>query len=135
MATTEAEEIVNRFVAAWERYDLDELLAYFAKNAVWHPLPMEASVGTVALRKALSDWLTMCDQLRAEIHLQISVGNIVMHERTDLFLLNGNEQASPTAAVFEVNNGLITAWREYFDMLPFASFLGLSVPGIESRRS
>jgi limonene-1,2-epoxide hydrolase len=42
-----------------------------------------------------------------------------MHERSDRFSLDGQEHESPVAAVFEIDNGLITAWREYFDMSPF----------------
>ena len=45
MATSEAEQIITRFVAAWERADVDELLDYLAEDAVWHPMPMEPVVG------------------------------------------------------------------------------------------
>jgi limonene-1,2-epoxide hydrolase len=120
VATTEAEQVVSRFVGAWERADVDELLAYFTDDAVWHPMPMKPAVGKGALRGAISQWLGATSQLGAEIHLQVSDGRTVMHERTDRFVLGTREMASPVAAVFEVDNGLITAWREYFDMSPFA---------------
>jgi limonene-1,2-epoxide hydrolase len=119
MAITEAEQVVNSFVAAWERADPEELLTYFTEDAVWHPMPMKAAVGKVALRKAISEWLGAAAQLGIEIHLQVSEGKIVMHERTDRFSLGGQELATPVAAVFEIENGLIAAWREYFDMSPF----------------
>jgi ketosteroid isomerase-like protein len=56
VARIEAEQILNRFVAAWERRDPEELLAYFADDAVRHPMPMKAAVGKAALRKAISEW-------------------------------------------------------------------------------
>ena len=120
MATTQPEKVVSRFVGAWERGDVDELLAYFTDDAVWHPMPMKPAIGKAALREAISQWLGAASQLGAEIHLQVSDGGTVMHERTDKFVLGSREMTSPVAAVFEVDNGLIRAWREYFDMLPFA---------------
>ena len=118
MAPTEAEEIVRRFVAAWERGDVDELLDYFSDGAVWHPMPLRPAVGKPALHEAISQWLGATTQLGVEIHLQVSDERIVMHERTDRFLLGGREHASPVCAVFEIEDGRIAAWREYFDMSP-----------------
>jgi limonene-1,2-epoxide hydrolase len=120
VGTTEAEQVVDRFIAACNRGDVDEILDYFTEDAVWHPLPMKPAVGKPALRESLSVWLRGAIGLRAEVHRQVSDGMIVMHERTDRFSLGDREMASPTAAVFEIDNGRITAWREYFDMSPFA---------------
>jgi limonene-1,2-epoxide hydrolase len=121
MGTTEAEQIVTRFVAAWERADVDELLDYFAEDAVWHPIPMEHTVGKAALRERMSLWLDATAPRTSEITLQVSDGKTVMHERTDRYLPGSPATwlAPPLAAVFEIDNGLITAWREYFDMSPY----------------
>ena len=119
MATTDAEQIVNRFVGAWEHNDVDELLEYFTDDAVWHPMPVKPAVGKPAIRQAISRWLDMVDQLSGEIHLQVSEGGVVMHERTDRYLLGGRQVEHAIGAVFEIENGLITAWREYFDMSDF----------------
>jgi limonene-1,2-epoxide hydrolase len=43
-----------------------------------------------------------------------------MHERTDRCIFAGRAIEGPLAAVFEIENGRIAAWREYFDMSPFA---------------
>jgi limonene-1,2-epoxide hydrolase len=120
MAITEAEQVVSRFVAAWERGDVDELLDYFTEDAIWHPMPVKPAVGKPALREAISVWLGAMTRFGAEIRLQMSDGKTVMHERTDRFSLGTQEHESPVCAVFEIDNGRITAWREYFDMSPFA---------------
>ena len=116
MATTEAEQIVSRFVAAWERADVDEMLAYFADDAVWHPMPVKPAVGKPAIREAISQWMDSVTHLGAEIYRQVSDGRTVMHERTDRYLLGTREMADAIGSVFEIDNGLITAWREYFDL-------------------
>jgi limonene-1,2-epoxide hydrolase len=118
MGTTEAEEIVTRFVASWERQDVDEVLDYFSEDAVWCPGPMEPSIGKPALREAISGWFGGVTHLGAEIHMQVSDGKTVMHERTDRFMLGDREMATPIGAAFEIENGRITAWREYFDLPP-----------------
>jgi limonene-1,2-epoxide hydrolase len=52
--------------------------------------------------------------------VQFIASNIpVLHERTDRYSLRGREMATPVGAAFEIDNGRITAWREYFDMSPF----------------
>ena len=53
MVAAEAEQVVNRFLAAWERADADELLAFFADDAVWQPGPMKAVVGKP---HSVKDW-------------------------------------------------------------------------------
>ena len=116
-----ADQIVTEFVEAWKRADVEELLDFFADDAVWHPMPLEPVVGKAALRTALTTWLSATQQLDVVIHHQVSDGHVVMHERTDSLVFDGQRQETPVGAAFEVDDGLITAWREYFDMSPYAS--------------
>jgi limonene-1,2-epoxide hydrolase len=117
--TDDAAGTIDRFLAAWERADVDELLAFFADDAEWHPGPMKPAIGKAALRVAIDEWLTGAVGVRAEVHSRVSDGRLVMHERTDHFLLGGKQTATPVAAAFVVDGGRIHAWREYFDMSPF----------------
>ncbi|OBB17279.1 hypothetical protein A5662_05865 [Mycobacteriaceae bacterium 1482268.1] len=112
---------MDRFLAAWERADVDELLDFFADDAEWHPGPMKPAIGKEALRVAFEEWLTGAVGMRAEVHSSVSDGRLLMHERTDHFSLAGQETATPVAAAFVVEGGLIHAWREYFDMSPFVA--------------
>jgi limonene-1,2-epoxide hydrolase len=40
----------------------------------------------------------------------------VLTERLDKFVLGGKTVELPVAGVFELKDGKITAWRDYFDM-------------------
>jgi limonene-1,2-epoxide hydrolase len=124
IVTTEAEKIVSQFIGAFERNDVDELVDYFSDDAVWHPGPLKPAVGKPAVREAVTQWLAATTQLGTEIHRQVSDGRTVMNERTDRYLLGTREMTTPIAAVYEINNGRIAAWREYFDMSEFRSALG-----------
>jgi limonene-1,2-epoxide hydrolase len=53
------------------------------------------------------------------VHQQLSAGSTVMHERTDHFSVNGETMSLPICGVFEVEDGRIKRWREYFDMSRF----------------
>lgn len=55
---------------------------------------------------------------RLVIHHQIATDDIVMNERTDYITLNGRPVTLPICGVFEIENGRIKAWREYFDLAP-----------------
>jgi limonene-1,2-epoxide hydrolase len=111
-----AEEIVNRFLATWDRGDVEDWLGFFAEDAVWHNMPMEPAVGIDAIRKMLVEFGGAMEGLHAEVHVQLSDGQYVMHERTDHFSLGGQVVALPICGVFEIVNGRIKSWRDYFDM-------------------
>jgi limonene-1,2-epoxide hydrolase len=49
-------------------------------------------------------------------------GNKVLTERVDNFYLVGGKAVSmPVMGTFEIVNGQITAWRDYFDLATFTS--------------
>jgi limonene-1,2-epoxide hydrolase len=121
--SSEAEQVVERMLGAYERGDLDEMLDCFTEDAVYRAMlstpsknAMEPAEGKPAIRKMVSEWFTFMTVLGIDIHQQLSDGLRVMHERTDRAIINGREGTTPVAAVFDMENGLISAWREYFDM-------------------
>jgi limonene-1,2-epoxide hydrolase len=122
---SEAEQVVERMVRAYERGDLDEMLDCFTEDAVYHPMlsipsrnagRIERVEGKPAIRKMVSEWFTFMTLTGIEIHQQMSDRVRVMHERTDRSIIRGQEGMTPVAAVFDMENGLISVWREYFDM-------------------
>ena len=42
-------------------------------------------------------------------------GNVVLNERVDRVTMGGKEIALPFAGLFEIRDGKIAAWRDYFD--------------------
>jgi limonene-1,2-epoxide hydrolase len=51
-------------------------------------------------------------------------GPIVMTERLDVFKSSDRSFGLPVMGTFEVRDGKINAWRDYFDMNQFASQMG-----------
>jgi limonene-1,2-epoxide hydrolase len=58
----------------------------------------------------------MCTALRFDIHHLAVREGAVLTERTDVFTLGTTEAPIPVMGVFEVADGRITAWRDYFDL-------------------
>ena len=48
----------------------------------------------------------------------MATADVVMNERTDRIVLNGHPVILPITGVFEIHDGKIRAWREYFDLTP-----------------
>ena len=113
----DSERTIDRFMAAWQRRDIDELVDFFTEDAIWHAMPMEPAIGKPAIRAHIEAWQRTLPS--GVVHRQISNGDVVMHERTDRCSFGDREIETSVAAVFEIRNRRIRVWREYFDMTPF----------------
>lgn len=116
---TEPDALIRSFCECWDRGDLDEMMSYFAEDAVYHNIPMEPCVGHAAIREFLTQFLTMASNLSFDVRSQIAAGNKVMNERVDTMTIGDNTVALPVAGAFDVVDGKIAAWRDYFDMTQF----------------
>ena len=114
---TDAEKIVTDFCNAWPRKNVDELLAFFTDDAVYHNIPLESAKGKDAIRSVINTFLPMARSLQFKVLHSAGNGNVVFNERVDIFDLgNGKTISLPVAGVFEVTGSKISAWRDYFDM-------------------
>lgn len=111
-----ADALVREFCAAWSKLDPDVLADYFTEDAVYHNIPLQPLSGREAIREFVAGFLEGAESAEFRIGHQIASGNVVMNERVDAFRMAGREIAIPVAGVFEVRNGKIAAWRDYFDM-------------------
>ncbi|MCV7261033.1 nuclear transport factor 2 family protein [Mycobacterium shimoidei] len=115
--TRSADELVTEFCKLWSSPDPDKLASYFAEDAVYHNIPMEAVQGREAIRDFIAGFTAAFDGIDFRVHRQICDGTIVMNERTDVMhSKDGKEIPLPVTGVFEIRDGQITAWRDYFDM-------------------
>ncbi len=114
--------IVKDFIAAWEAQDLDRVMGFFKDDAVYHNIPMPVLNGLADIRKTIAGFIGMGDKLIFEVHhIAEAPGGAVMTERTDKFLMNGQWLTLPVMGVFEIKDGKIAKWRDYFDLGQFQS--------------
>lgn len=111
------DQLVREFIAAWEQRDSDFIIGCFTEDAVYHSMPLTPIVG----KEAIAEWVRGFEDVQPgslEVHHQAASGDVVMNERTDRIMLNGKPVTLPIAGVFEIYEGRIRAWREYFDLTP-----------------
>ena len=121
---TTPSDIVREFCAAFARLDVDELLGYFTPDATYHNIPIDPAVGHEAIGALLAMFTGMAKSIDFQIRNLVADGDIVMTERVDVFDMGDKTVALPVMGTFEVRNGKIAAWRDYFDLQQFMSQSG-----------
>lgn len=109
-------ELVRRFCAAFSSRDPDEVLEFFTDDAVYHNMPMRPVQGKAAIRPVLEMFLKPAERVEFVVLNAAADGNVVLTERLDKFVMGGRDVELPVAGVFEIRDGKIAAWRDYFDM-------------------
>jgi limonene-1,2-epoxide hydrolase len=124
---SEAAAIVERFMAAfieaWPTGDAAGLARFFSEDASFHNGPLPPVRGRDAIVKACAEQMTLGGEVSVDIVHLLADGPIVMTERVDYVKLRGSTLSLRIMGVFEVNDGAITAWRDYFDPAEFSSQL------------
>ena len=116
-------DLVTQFVAAWADKDVDKILDYFTDDAVYINIPIDPpNRGKAEIRAVLEQFMGMAEAMEFIIHYQgETAAGEVLNERTDRFFINGKWIDLPVMGIFELENGKIKAWRDYFDMNQFTS--------------
>jgi limonene-1,2-epoxide hydrolase len=123
--TRSADELVTEFCKKWATADAEELAGYFTEDGIYHNIPMDAVKGRKAIQEFIAGFTAGFDGIDFQVHRQVSDGDLVMNERTDVMRRKGGEPIRlPVAGVFEIENGQIKAWRDYFDMATITSQFG-----------
>jgi limonene-1,2-epoxide hydrolase len=110
-------ETARRFCEAFSRRDSDEILEFFSEDAVYHNMPLPPVLGKAGIKVVLDMFLKPAESVEFII-LNIAEGEdgAVLTERVDKFSLGGKNVELPVMGVFELTDGKISAWRDYFDM-------------------
>jgi limonene-1,2-epoxide hydrolase len=111
-------DIITAFCNTWETRDIDRLLEFFTGDAVYHNIPLDPpSVGTEQIRATIEMFMTAPDSVSFKIHNQAETADgVVLNERTDTFKLGDHTIELRIMGIFELVDGKIAAWRDYFDM-------------------
>jgi len=112
----DAKQVVLDFCAAWEARDQERIVDAFTDDGVYHNMPMQPATGKDAIRAVLKMVLDPAASVRFEVKHIAAEGDVVLTERLDTFEIGGKTVALPVMGTFEVRQGKIAAWRDYFDL-------------------
>lgn len=111
--------LVREFLAALVRRDIDAACEMVSPDVEYDNVPIGKAHGRDGIRTTLSGFLSMCTAIDWEILRQTSSGDLasgtVLNERDDRVEVHGRMMSLPVAGVFEIKDGFITLWRDYFD--------------------
>ncbi len=110
-----ATEVVNEFIAAWNDMDWDKVTSMVTEDCIYHNIPMEPVRGPEGVR-AVIDMLEGLTSVNWQTLNIAENGNVVLTERIDDFVMGGRQLSLPVMGTFEVREGKISAWRDYFDL-------------------
>ena len=117
MAT--AARTVQLFIEAIERRDLDAALALVADDCVYDNVPVGPVRGPDGIRRILAPLVETSDEVDWPVLRTASIGDVVLNERLDRFRSGDRWIELPVAGVWEVVDGRITLWRDYFDLATY----------------
>jgi limonene-1,2-epoxide hydrolase len=122
-------EVVRRFCAAWsDNVGAAELAAFFTDDAVYHNIPLAPVTGREAIANNIASFIRPgapgIESLELRVVNIAANGPVVMTERVDVFRLPGRSFELAIMGTFEVRDGKINAWRDYFDMNQFTTRMG-----------
>ncbi len=128
-------ELVRRFCAAWgNNMATADLAALFTDDAVYHNIPFAPVIGREAIGKNIGSFIrpgkaaapgvVPVESIDFRIINIAANGPVVMTERVDVFKLPDKSFELPVMGTFEVRDGKIKAWRDYFDVNQFTSRAG-----------
>lgn len=121
MAEIDNERIIRDFLAAWSRLDAAELASYFAEDATYHNMPLRPVNGCANIEAAIAGFIKPWTETQWEIVSLAAAGDLVVAERIDRTRAGEKTVDLPCVGVFEMADGKIKAWRDYFDMATYTA--------------
>ena len=113
---------VETFLDAYWSQDHDTTLSLVTEDFSWPnmAIPLVSVDSRSALREVLVNqnmgFPEPIDSGHHETVTSAVNGNLVLHERVDHWVLRGTAMNCPCCAVFEVRDGLVALWRDYYDI-------------------
>ncbi len=109
-------EVVRKFLKHMERLDYDRALRLVSEACEYtNPPPIGTVHGPAGIRGVLEPFFAPTIENEFKVLREAATGLIVTMERLDRHHLAGKWVELPVTGVFEVRDGLITYWRDYFD--------------------
>jgi limonene-1,2-epoxide hydrolase len=120
----DAKDLVLKFCDAFGKgVAPNELVDYFSDDAVYHNIPVDPAVGREAILGLLNMFVTPAERVEFRVRNIVADGDTVLTERVDVFQLPNATIELPVMGTFEVRDGKIVAWRDYFDLNQYMSQL------------
>ncbi|MFC5728039.1 MULTISPECIES: limonene-1,2-epoxide hydrolase family protein [Nocardioides] len=131
-------DVVEAFLSRLEALDVEGALNLCSEDVYYQNVPLPGARGKEAVGKQLGTLARFGGGLRVETRNIAANGPIVLTERVDTLTRGSFAMDFWVCGTFEVRDGKIVLWRDYFDWANFvtagAKGAGRAVVGAVSRR-
>jgi len=110
-----AEALVRAMFRSWETLDPDTILAFFTDDVVFENVPSGTTRGKDEFRALLAGVSKMTSNHAYEVRHMATAGDLVFAERIDRYQIGEHAIAVPVLGAFQIREGRISEWRDYFD--------------------
>jgi limonene-1,2-epoxide hydrolase len=131
-------EIVTTFLHAMADGDMETAVDLVDENLVYENVGLPTIRGKRRFSKGAEQFSARGLGFDVRIHRIAENGTSVLTERTDAILVGGRYRSQFwVCGVFEVHDGRITLWRDYFDFKDVTAgslrgLLGIAVPSLQA---
>lgn len=116
MSSTNPTEIVSTFMKYMENLNYDEALTLVTDDVEYTNIPMGTVRGPEGIRSVLEPFFAPTISNQWVIKAAAENGTTVFMERLDRHQLKNGWAELPVVGVFELRDGKIAKWRDYFDL-------------------
>lgn len=108
--------VVRKFLKAMEPLDYETALGFVSAACEYtNPPPIGTVHGPTGMRAVLEPFFSPTLENEFRVLREAAAGPVVIFERLDRHRLHDKWVELPVTGVFEVHDGLITYWRDYYD--------------------
>ncbi len=114
---SDAIDLIQRFCdEGGKGADVDTIVGYFTEDAVYHNIPVDPVTGHDGIRAMMAMFTTGPERIEFRVSHIVADGDLVMTERVDVFAFANFTVELPVMGTFELRDGKIATWRDYFDL-------------------
>jgi limonene-1,2-epoxide hydrolase len=121
---------VEKFLTALRDQDLDTADSLLADDLVYQNVGFPTIRGRRRTIKLFEGMQRPSMGFDVKIHRTAADGHTVLNERTDVLRFGPVRLIFWVCGVFEVHDGRITLWRDYFDNVDFLKAIARGVAGV-----
>lgn len=109
-------DLVLGMCSAWRTRDTEKVLSYLSADCFYHNIPIAPAVGHDAIREFVGGFMGILEDVEFVVrHIAEGDDGVVLTERVDRLKVQGNWIDLPVMGAFEIRDGKIAVWRDYYD--------------------
>ena len=112
-------DTIREFIGKWSNLDPAELAAYFTEDGCYHNMPFQRIEGREAVEQFIAGFTDTWTATEWEVLNLTESGDVVFCERIDRTRSTAGDVDLPCVGVFEMQDGKIREWRDYFDLATY----------------